>query len=166
MIAIKLCTCYNSYAVVACAKFCTDMIPYVWVKPKPIFHWTWIMMENCLWNGPQTLNRVKTWYDYHGVLPMSGGPEMIFLLCWQTMNSQNTPHTSWGMMHLFWFLWRKNTMKYQVCTELTLLCAKSACQVVTPHRWTSNAESPLMGFILRVPIFDFLTAPGKRPLKP
>ena len=36
---------HNSCGVVACAKFCSGMIPYSGVTLKQIFHWIWIMME-------------------------------------------------------------------------------------------------------------------------
>ena len=46
MVTIKFCTCHESYAVVARAKFCSDMITYNWVILKPIFHRIWITMKN------------------------------------------------------------------------------------------------------------------------
>ena len=45
VIIMTFCTWYNSCAVVACAKFCSDIIAYNRVTLKPIFHWIWIMME-------------------------------------------------------------------------------------------------------------------------
>ena len=44
VIAIKFCTWHDSCIVVACAKFCSDMIPYNGVTLKPIFHQIWITM--------------------------------------------------------------------------------------------------------------------------
>ena len=38
MIVAKYCTWHDSCAVVACAKHCSDMIPYNGVTLKPIFH--------------------------------------------------------------------------------------------------------------------------------
>ena len=45
VIAVKFCTWQDSCAVVACAKFCSDLIPYNKVTPKPIFHLIWITIE-------------------------------------------------------------------------------------------------------------------------
>ena len=45
VIAMKFCTGYNSCAVLACAKFCSDMIHYRGVTWKSIFHLIQIMME-------------------------------------------------------------------------------------------------------------------------
>ena len=44
-IAMKFCTWHDSCAVMACAKFSSDMMPYNGVTLKPIFHQIWIMME-------------------------------------------------------------------------------------------------------------------------
>ena len=52
-ISWKCCTWHDSCAVVACAKFCSDMVYYNWVKLKPIFNQIWITMGNLSWNGPQ-----------------------------------------------------------------------------------------------------------------
>ena len=38
VIPLKFCTCYDTCAVVACAKFCSGMIPCNDVTLKPIFH--------------------------------------------------------------------------------------------------------------------------------
>ena len=44
-IAMKCCTCHDSCTFVACATFCSDMIPYNWVTLKQLFHRIWIMIE-------------------------------------------------------------------------------------------------------------------------
>ena len=41
----EICTCHDSCVVVACAKFCRNLIPYSGVRLKPISHCTWITME-------------------------------------------------------------------------------------------------------------------------
>ena len=48
VIATKFGTWHDSWAVVACAKFCCDMINCNWIRAKWIFHRIWIMMENSL----------------------------------------------------------------------------------------------------------------------
>ena len=41
-------TWHDSWAVVACAKFCRDMITSNWIKAKWNFHRIWIVMEKSL----------------------------------------------------------------------------------------------------------------------
>ena len=41
-------TWHDSWAVVACAKFCRDMISSNWIKAKWNFHRIWIVMEKSL----------------------------------------------------------------------------------------------------------------------
>ena len=55
VIATKFCTCHDSCAVMACAKFCSDMILCNDLTLKPIFYWICITMENGSWIGPQVL---------------------------------------------------------------------------------------------------------------
>ena len=45
VIATKFCTWHDSWAVVPCAKFNSDILPYNEVTVKIIFHQIWIMME-------------------------------------------------------------------------------------------------------------------------
>ena len=45
MIAPKFGTWHDSWAVVACAKFCCNMITSNWIRAKWIFHRIWIVME-------------------------------------------------------------------------------------------------------------------------
>ena len=53
---MKLCTWHDSFADVACAKFCSDMIPCHGVTLKPNFHRTWITMGKILGEmSPQVL---------------------------------------------------------------------------------------------------------------
>ena len=44
-IASNFCTCHNSTAVVACAKFCSNHFIKNWMRAKQNFHRIWIMME-------------------------------------------------------------------------------------------------------------------------
>ena len=48
VIATKFGTWHDSWAVVACAKFCCDMINCNWIRAKWIFHRIWIVMEKLL----------------------------------------------------------------------------------------------------------------------
>ena len=48
VIATKFGTWHDSLAVVACAKFCCDMINCNWIRAKWIFHRIWIVMEKSL----------------------------------------------------------------------------------------------------------------------
>ena len=41
-------TWHDSWAVVACAKFCCDVIISNWIRAKWIFHHIWIVMEKSL----------------------------------------------------------------------------------------------------------------------
>ena len=45
LIAVKFCTWHDSCTVMACAKFCSDIIPYNGVTLKPMFYQIWITME-------------------------------------------------------------------------------------------------------------------------
>ena len=45
VIAIKFCTWHDSCVVMACAKFCSNMITYEWVTLKPVFRRIWHMIE-------------------------------------------------------------------------------------------------------------------------
>ena len=47
-IAIKLCICHDSTAVVSCAKFCSDHYTRIWMRAKLIFHHISIVMEKML----------------------------------------------------------------------------------------------------------------------
>ena len=43
--AMTFCTWHDSGAVVACAKFCSKMMAFHGVTPKPIWHRIWVTME-------------------------------------------------------------------------------------------------------------------------
>ena len=47
---MKFRTWHDSCTVVACVKFCRDMVPSDGVTVRSIFHWIWITMENPSWN--------------------------------------------------------------------------------------------------------------------
>ena len=51
-ITTKFCTCHHSYAVVTCAKFCSDYFSMICNTPKCYFHLNRIRRENIAWNGP------------------------------------------------------------------------------------------------------------------
>ena len=51
--AMKLSTWHKSCAIGACAKFCSDLLPYNGVTPKLIFIKFELQCKNCSWNGPQ-----------------------------------------------------------------------------------------------------------------
>ena len=51
-IATKFCTCHDSTAVVACAKFCSDHNIIHWMRFKHNFHWLWITIETHYCNHP------------------------------------------------------------------------------------------------------------------
>ena len=48
VITTKFCTCHDSCAVMACAKFCCDMYNSKWITAKRNFHQIWIVMANSL----------------------------------------------------------------------------------------------------------------------
>ena len=52
-IVTKFCTCHDSTAVLACAKFCNDYVVKIKARAKWTFHWILIVMEKILrsWNG-------------------------------------------------------------------------------------------------------------------
>ena len=53
VVTMKFCTCHDSTAVMACAKFCSDIIPSSGVTLKSTFHWIWITLEKShSWYGP------------------------------------------------------------------------------------------------------------------
>ena len=45
VIAMKFCTWQDSCAVMACAKFCSDLMSYNGITVKQIFHRNWMAME-------------------------------------------------------------------------------------------------------------------------
>ena len=62
-------TWHDSWAVVACAKFCCDVIISNWIRAKWNFHHIWIVMEKSLvkWvpESEQFWTRsVTLWFDY------------------------------------------------------------------------------------------------------
>ena len=70
-------TWHDSWAVVACAKFCRDMITSNWIKAKWNFHRIWIVMEKSLvkWvPGPQRISTLINNYYKKAV-----GPADFFL---------------------------------------------------------------------------------------
>ena len=48
LIATNFCTCHNSTAVVACAKFCSDHILRIGMRAKQNLHRTWIAIKMSL----------------------------------------------------------------------------------------------------------------------
>ena len=52
-VIMKFCSWYGSCAVMACAKFCSNLMPYNAVTWKPIFSRIWITMKKKSWNGAQ-----------------------------------------------------------------------------------------------------------------
>ena len=48
VVATQFGTWHDSWAVVAFAKFCSNMITSNWIRTKWNFHWIWIVMEKLL----------------------------------------------------------------------------------------------------------------------
>ena len=67
VINMKFCIWHNSSAVVAYAKFCSDMLLYKGVTLKPLFHRIWIMMEQSFmkWppDHPSRVVLILQWYS-------------------------------------------------------------------------------------------------------
>ena len=62
VITVKFCTRHDSCTVVACVKFCSDMVPNYRVTQKPqIFPGIWITAENPPWNGPVVQHWFRQW---------------------------------------------------------------------------------------------------------
>ena len=55
-------TWHDSWAVVACAKFCCDMVISNWKRAKWNFHRIWIVMEKSLVKWVPDCHRTKVWY--------------------------------------------------------------------------------------------------------
>ena len=75
MIAMEFCTWQDSCAVMACAKFCSDVIPYNRVTLKQIFYRIWITIwKNGSWNEYQLMGSkdevvsLKTKYNHNSKL--------------------------------------------------------------------------------------------------
>ena len=63
-IAIKICTCYHSSAVVLCTNFCRDHPIRIQVRVKQNFHRIWIAMKKQLVKrGPGPL--LLTWINFN-----------------------------------------------------------------------------------------------------
>ena len=58
---MKFCIWHDNCTVMACAKFCRDMVPNNGVTVRPIFHRIWITMENLSWNGPLVQHWLGQW---------------------------------------------------------------------------------------------------------
>ena len=66
VIATKFCTWHDSYAVVACAKCCCDMITTNWITAKWILHWIWIVIKkNRKWNASFSKQFFVFWFKCH-----------------------------------------------------------------------------------------------------
>ena len=69
VIATRFGTWHDSWAVVACAKFCCDLIISNWIRSKWNFRWIWIVMEKSLvkWvpgiNITRYLSRISKWHS-------------------------------------------------------------------------------------------------------
>ena len=61
MIATKFCTWHDSCAVVACAKFCCDMITSNWITAKGNFHKIWNVTEMSLVKRVPVKNKNSLW---------------------------------------------------------------------------------------------------------
>ena len=62
VITVKFCAGHDSCTVVACVKFCSDMVPNYGVTQKPqIFPGIWIAAENPPWNGPVVQHWFRQW---------------------------------------------------------------------------------------------------------
>ena len=71
VIAMKLCTSHDSCAVMACAKFCSSMIPYYGFKLKPILHGIWIAMEKLFMKWvPNSHGKCSSWGNWHDPIDM------------------------------------------------------------------------------------------------
>ena len=53
VITMQFCTWHDSYAVMACAKFYSDMIPYNGITLKQFSIKFELRWKSCSWNGPQ-----------------------------------------------------------------------------------------------------------------
>ena len=62
VITVKICAWPDSCSVVACVKFCSDMVPNDGVTRNPnIFPRIWITTENPSWNGPLVRHWFRQW---------------------------------------------------------------------------------------------------------
>ena len=62
VITFELHTWHNSCADMACAKFCSDMVPYNAVTLKPIFHGIWITMEKSFVKQVPEIYKTSSWW--------------------------------------------------------------------------------------------------------
>ena len=78
VISVKFCAWHDSYTIVACVKFCSDMVPNDGVTQNPKnFPWIWITAENPSWNGPLVQHWFRQWL-------VSWWPQAII---WTTVDS-------------------------------------------------------------------------------
>ena len=99
VIATEFGTWYDSWAVVACAKFWCDMINCNWIRAKWIFHRIWIVIEKSLvkWvPDPRPQSRSVRKYFVLVILPMKYDtcgmiyetPSLVKVMAWRlTWNS-------------------------------------------------------------------------------
>ena len=142
MFALKFCTGFGT--VVACAKFCSDMIPYKKVSLKQNFHHTWITMAKLFMKWPWSDSKVfessyqcrksnliirQSW-DYH--ISTMGIPRLVR----QHLYFEWTPqHNGWLYADLDWkcWLWYLNLNLF---LEIQLIVSSHQCNAdLIPTRW-------------------------------
>ena len=71
LITTNICTCHDSIAVVACAKFCSVMMAWYWNRRKSYFVWVWVLSEKSLVRQTQSLQDGCLFLDVFQRLPKS-----------------------------------------------------------------------------------------------
>ena len=100
VIATTFGTWHDSWTVVACAKFCRDMIISNWIRAKWNFHRIWIVMEKSLVKWVPDM--FKSEHDMHHIVLMHNEAELCNLQAnfrsgrWRTMHCRESTHGSWG----------------------------------------------------------------------
>ena len=51
MMAIKFCTCNDSYAVMVCAKIGCNLLKIYWIIAEQIFHTIGMVSKTCYWDA-------------------------------------------------------------------------------------------------------------------
>ena len=113
VIATKFGTWHDSWAVVACAKFCSDMITGNWIRAKWNVHRIWIVMEKSLvkWVPGPTLVQIIPWY----ILPIYWSNPWRYLTL-QVKNECN---------------WKRKHGQFWLTLKATIMVWKDRCKLVT-----------------------------------
>ena len=113
-ITIKLCTCHDSCAVMACAKFCSDHFIRIWTRVEWYLHWIGILSgkSSIIWSTMSDKNKIS--YEPH--IKLSG--QNVSSTCYNKVKAClkfvcTMTTNGWYTFNLFFYL----TKNYKSASE-------------------------------------------------